>query len=57
MAKSAGDITASYTTGSVKAVQSDLTTASLTEGNAYAGGLAGDNTNNIIASFATAWGR
>ena len=49
---SAGDITASYVTGAVKAVQSDLTTASLTEGAAYAGGLVGNNTGDIAASFA-----
>ena len=50
--ENAGDIIASYVTGTVQAVQSALTNATPTEGDAYAGGLAGNNTGDIAASFA-----
>ena len=47
-----GEIIASYVTGTVQAVQGELTNAMPTEGDAYAGGLAGYNTGDIAASFA-----
>ena len=52
--KSAGSITGSYVTGTVKATQSDNTTASPTgtDRNAYAGGLVGHSSSAVASSYA-----